>query len=253
MRQAGKRNETFLNSRQLDAERDAKAEAPSDPGICEVAEATTPSRGVHRPGASQSRPARARPSRPCARSRNKPRRSRRDWSPCGQATRRRAAPAMRCTSRSHCARACCGSAFPWSATIRATPASPICFQRPCACNAPPTTSWACTRRTAPTTANGCAMAPGPAASFRCARTSMPARASRRARTAMRSCAWRAKACTRSRWGRSTPAPSSPDISASPSWARRSSGSSSGWATSTRASRSASRGWAPSKRRASPAA
>jgi hypothetical protein len=51
-----------------------------------------------------------------------------------------------------------------------------------------------------------------------------------------SCRPRAKACTRSRSARCTPASSSPAISASPPTARRSCGSRSGSATSTRASR-----------------
>src|SRR6185295_13077330 len=56
----------------------------------------------------------------------------------------------------------------------------------------------------------------------------------------RSATWRARGCSRSPWGRCTPASSSPATSASPSRARRSSTSRRAWASSTRARRSSSR-------------
>ena len=69
----------------------------------------------------------------------------------------------------------------------------------------------------------------------------------RRRRPTRSCRSRARGCTRSRSGRSMPASSSPAISASPATARPWSGSSSGWATSTRGSSACSRGRSRARR------
>ncbi len=73
------------------------------------------------------------------------------------------------------------------------------------------------------------------------------------RTAIPSYRSRAKACTRFRSARCTPAPSSRGTSASRSWARRCCGWRSGSATSTRASKNASRTSRSSKARGSPGA
>jgi hypothetical protein len=113
------------------------------------------------------------------------------------------------------------------------PAPTACSARPATCRAP---GRGCSDDQRPWLDHGL---PGPRTTIRCCGQPCRSPAGGRCPPTTRSCASRATACTRSRSARCTPASSSRDTSASRWSARRCCGSSSAWATCTRASSSAS--------------